>query len=281
MTGNSKNIVKQMQKRPFICTSITSDNKRGFITTAKKAVMGGADLAELRIDFLKDPSPENIKQIISESPIPLIVTNRNKENRGTFKGSESLRISLLHSAIEAKPAFVDIELHAESSSRDEIIQSAHAKHVSVICSYHDFQKTPSAEEMIDTYKEICETGADLAKMVYTPHTEQDLIEIFKATQALQKEKTPYALFGMGEMGQITRLLCHVIGSCLTYCAVKPDPNNGLFQISLKETKSLFDTVSATKGWTSIRKEHKDLLALAIWELTSKESYPFTGKKIVH
>jgi len=281
MIKNYKNIVKQMQKRPFICTSITADNKRSFISTAKKAVKGGADFAELRIDFLKDPSPNNIKEIILESPLPLIVTNRNKENRGTFKGSESLRISLLHSAIDAKPAFVDIELHTEEKSRNEIIEYAHDQHVGVICSYHDFKESPTAEKMVENYKEICETDADLAKMVYTPHTEQDLIEILKATQTLRNEKTPYALFGMGEMGQITRLLCHVIGSCLTYCAVKPDPNNGLFQISLKATKSLFDTVSATKGWTSIRKEHKDLMALAIWELTSKESYPFIGKKIEH
>lgn len=276
-----KKMIKSMQMKPSICTSVTGDNAKDFLSTVKKAVKNGSDFAELRIDCLKNQKPDNINKIILESALPLIVTNRNKENHGKFpSGNEESRLSLLYSSIEAQPAFIDIELYAEQEDRIKVIDAAKNNGVGVICSYHNFQDTPSTEEIVKNYKEICKTDADLAKLVYTPHTKQDVVNILNAVSAMRSFETPFTIFGMGDVGQDTRILSPILGSCLTYCSVNPDPKNGLSQISVKETKKIFDLMeSKKKDWSSIRQEHKELLALAIGEYMSKESYPFIGKLI--
>jgi len=279
--SNSKTIIKLMKKQPLICTSITAPTARGFMSKTKIASSIGSDVAELRIDSLTNQSPENIKKIIKDSCLPLIVTNRNKENRGLFpSGNEQKRLSLLFESMKAKPAFIDIELHTDEEDRNAIIDAAKKKGIGVICSYHDFNDTPSAEKIIKIFKVVASTGADIAKLVFTPHTKKDIVNILHAVEFVRYDNMPSTIFGMGDMGQDTRILSPVLGSCLTYCSIKPDPTNGLSQVSVKDTRAIFDILTKQKkGWTSVRKEHKDLLALAITEFMSKENYPFIGRLI--
>lgn len=279
---NSKKILKLIKKKPLVCTSIIADNKRTFLLKVSSASKGGSDLAELRIDSLKNRDPKNIQEIIRKSSLPLIVTNRNQENRGMFpSGNEESRLYLLRSSMEAKPAFIDIELQTTEKDRDAIIAEAKKKGIGVICSYHDFKNTPKTEAIVQFYKQVAETGADVAKLVFTPHSRKDVANILKAVQLTKFEGIPSTIFGMGEMGQDTRILSPVLGSCLTYCALKVEMNTGLFQVSLKDTKSIFGLIeSKKKNWSSIRKQHKDILALALTEYLSVETYPYYLGKII-
>ena len=85
---------------------------------------------------------------------------------------------------------------------------------------------------------------------------------------------------MGDVGQNTRILSPVIGSCLTYCALNPDPKSGLSQLSLKDTKRMFDLLEMKKGWKALRKEHKDVLSAAMGEYLSTYSYPYGMGQII-
>ena len=279
--SNSKTIIKLMKKQPLICTTIMAPTVRGLMSKIKIASSIGSDIAELRIDSLKNPSPENIKKIITDSCLPLIVTNRNKENHGLFpSGNEEKRLSLLFESMKAKPAFIDIELPTAQADRNAIIDTAKKKGIGVICSYHDFNGTPSAEKIIKIFKKITSTDTDIAKLVFTPKTKKDISNILHAVESVRCDDMPSTIFGMGDMGQDTRILSPVLGSCLTYCSIKPDPTNGLSQISVKDTRAIFELLTKQKkGWTSVRKEHKELLALAIAEFMSKENYPFIGRLV--
>ncbi len=279
--STSKTIIKLMKKQPLICTSTVAPTTRGFLLKTKIASNVGSDIAELRIDSLKNQSPENIKKIIVGSCLPLIVTNRNKENRGLFpSGNEQKRLSLLFESMKSKPAFIDIELHTEEKDRIAIIDASKKKGIGTICSYHDFVRTPSAEKIIEIFKKVSNTGADIAKLVFTPHTKKDVVNILHAVEFVRYDNIPSTIFGMGDIGQDTRILSPVLGSCLTYCAIKSDPTNGLSQVSVKDTRAIFDLLTKQKkGWTSVRKERKELLALAITEFMSKKNYPFIGRLI--
>ncbi len=64
------------------------------------------------------------------------------------------------------------------------------------------------------------------------------------------------------------------------CSIRSDPTNGLSQVSAKDTRAIFELLTKQKkGWTFVRKEHKELLVLAITEFMSKENYPFIGRLI--
>ncbi len=274
-------IIKLMKKQPLICTTILAPTYGVFLSKAKRAYSAGSDMAELRIDSLNNQSPETVKKIIADSRIPLIVSNRNKENHGLCPSkNEQTRLGLLSECIKAKPSFVDIELETDRHDRTAIIDDAKNNRVGVICSYHDFARTPSSKEIIKIFKKIINTAPDVAKMVFTPHTKKDIENILHAVEHLRHEKTPSTIFGMGNMGQDTRILSPILGSCLTYCSLKADPTNGLSQISVKDTRAIFDIlIKQKRGWTSVRQEHRELLALAITEFMSKENYPFIGRLV--
>lgn len=266
-----------LEKRPLICTSILSDSRKSFFDGLEKAISGGSDMAELRIDAFKDAYNEKFYDIISERKLPLIITNRNKENRGLFPGDEESRLNLLKSSLSAKPAFVDIEFFTEAKGRSDIMTTARDNGVGIICSYHDFNGTPSPDGILDIYRDIIKTSPDLVKMVFTPHTNNDALNILEATAALQTERIPFTLFGMGKRGQITRMLGPYLGASLTYCALGPAnaDSNGLYQLSLENTKSLIRPIER-KGWRFMKEKRNDIMALAAIELDDTGSLPFTS-----
>lgn len=266
------NLIKTLDKRPLVCTSIIKDNEKDYFENLVKAIEAGSDLGELRIDFFNKINHDDLLRIMSKSQLPLIVTNRNKENGGYFAADEELRLSLLRSCIESKPAFIDIELSTNEKDRSDIITTARENSVGVICSYHDFTNTPNRKEIFNIYRKVCDAGADLAKLVFTPHTNKDVQNIFEATDSLRYESTPFTLFGMGKKGQITRMLCPLLGASLTYCSLSNNTQNGLYQLSLENTKSFMNHIEK-QGWKAIKEKHKDLMTLATIELNDDGSYP--------
>jgi 3-dehydroquinate dehydratase-1 len=253
-----KGIVRLMKGRPIICTTITASKAGEFVNMTAAAAKLGTDMAELRIDYLKNHDPKDIKKIITKSQLPLIATLRSKDEGGIFpSGNEKKRISLLYEIIECGPAFIDIEFSINEKQRTELIAIAHDKGVGVICSYHDFKNTPPSKEIINIFKKVSKTGTDVVKLVFTPHTAKDVNNILDSVR-LARSDIPSTIFGMGKAGQPTRILSPVLGSCLTYCAVKVNPASNLAQISVKNTRSIFDSLSKKKSWAAIRREPKSL-----------------------
>ncbi|MGC1133330.1 MAG: type I 3-dehydroquinate dehydratase [Nitrososphaeraceae archaeon] len=275
MSQEYNNIADIIKQRPVLCASIVATNEHDYFNQLEKAVEKDVDLAELRLDFINNIDENSAIHLISKSKVPLIVTNRNKENGGTFSGDEKTRLSIIGSSIKAKPAFIDIELSTSEKDRNKIIDLAKENNVGVICSYHDFNKTPSETEIHKIYQEMSKTQSDLIKMVFTPHSNKDARTILKSNYDLRYEKIPYTLFGMGKAGQNTRLLSLLLGSCLTYCSIESNSNtqNGLFQISVEEMKRYFSYLE-NQGWQAIRKRGNEILELSMIELNNDGSYPF-------
>jgi 3-dehydroquinate dehydratase I len=270
-----KDAISIMKQKPLICTSIVRSDKEAILEDLKKASVAGSDFAELRLDFLSQKLESIIKLLISESPLPLIVTNRNRDDGGKFPSDdEDSRLATLNSCIDWKPAFIDIELHTDPTKRAKLIRNAHAHGVGIICSYHDFHATPKAKEIVGKHKEMVATGADVTKLVFTPNSKQDVLEIAKATKELSETSQAFTLFGMGKIGQSTRILCPVMGACLTYCAIEPDAKSNLAQISLEETRRFFSMIERTKGWKSVRESKGDVAMLSAVEFGTVTDSPF-------
>ncbi len=100
-----------MQTR--IAVPISASNKADLLSQAKKAVGAGAEILELRIDYLRDLSVELTKDIINSIQqfvsIPLIVTCRDKKEGGANAYPKELRLNVLIQAVRESIAFVDME----------------------------------------------------------------------------------------------------------------------------------------------------------------------------
>jgi hypothetical protein len=77
---------------------------------------------------------------------------------------------------------------------------------------------------------------------------------------------------MGKKGQITRMVCPLLGASLIYCSLINNTQNGLYQLSLANTKSFILRIEK-QGWKSIKEKRKNLMTLAMIKLDDDGSYP--------
>ena len=78
--------------------------------SAKRAIDDGADLVELRLDFLSSIEPIRIKKEFEKISEKIILTVRRKDEGGKFRESEAKRIELIEQLEDVNNSLVDIEL---------------------------------------------------------------------------------------------------------------------------------------------------------------------------
>lgn len=223
-----------LDARPAIVSVIDDDPAEN----AKAANWLGANILELRLDLLNFSDLDEMKKIIERiklnTKLPCIATNRLRTDGGKWEGSEDERIALLINILPFVEA-VDIELSADEDQRSKVIDAAKAENVTVIISAHDFETTPSVEEMKNILNEAHEAGADIAKLAVLAHTKQDVLDLLQATSDMEK---PVCTIAMGELGKHSRIIAPCYGSRLTYGVIAKAVAPG--QIKIHELKSAME-----------------------------------------
>ncbi|MDO8649029.1 MAG: type I 3-dehydroquinate dehydratase [Candidatus Peregrinibacteria bacterium] len=144
------------------------------LTFAKRVSEAGADLLEIRGDLTPNVPAFN-------TPLPLIVSPRNT--------SASLITNL-------QPSYIDLEL----GETTPIPSSA-----TLIRSFHDYEKTPSLQALLELTEQCRSEGADIIKIVTTINAYDDLATLERLHAALPKEQKRIIL-GMGIRANYNRIL---------------------------------------------------------------------------
>ena len=115
---------------------------------------------------------------------------------------------------------IDIEITKSNEIVRTLIHHAHAKHVLVIASYHDYVKTPDKSELISHLLHMQQCKADVLKLAVMATCHQDLLTL----QSVAKERItlgitrPMILIAMGTFGTYSRIACNRFGSSLTFAS---------------------------------------------------------------
>ena len=110
--------------------------------SAKRAIDDGADLVELRLDFLSSIEPTRIKKEFEKISEKVILTVRRKDEGGKFRWSETKRIELIEQLEDMNNSLIDIELRTILENKKKINQKKNT-----IVSWHDFNKTPKSNKL--------------------------------------------------------------------------------------------------------------------------------------
>lgn len=209
--------------------SIVASIGKAPVDSATKAKKLGADVLELRIDLL-DSDARKILVQIKNIGMPVIITNRMKQEGGAWEGSEAERIQKLSSLLPLADA-VDIELCAEE--RDAVVKKAKSTGKTVIISTHDFQRTPEIDVMLGVIRESFEAGADIAKLAVMPQSFEDVLRLLEVTL---HSKGAVCTIAMGDIGRHSRVIAPIYGSVMTYGYVDAPTAPG--QLKVDELKSI-------------------------------------------
>ena len=210
---------------PRICAAIINND----IAAVKKAEPL-VDLFEVRIDLIG----EDWQGVAGKLNKPWIACNRQKEEGGSWNGSESARIEELLKAIDLGAAIVDIELSTPGVR--ELTKEIKGK-AECLLSYHNMEETPTLEEMKDIVRRQLDAGADICKVVTTACSAADNINVLRLIKEFPDSRV--VALAMGPLGQISRILCPLTGGYLTYTSIEEGKESAAGQLTVNELREIY------------------------------------------
>ncbi len=212
-----------------ICVAISEADAASALAVAKEAIARGAECLEFRFDAMTE-LPDDLSPF-NELAVRRVATVREREQGGGWEGTIEKKWEFLWRA--AQSGFdVDLEFG------HPLIRRAHLlKPSKLIISYHDLKKTPPVGRIIETLVE-CSARADLAKAAFTVRTMKDLAQLVEAAYWFNLSRERFVIIGMGELGTVTRVMAHRLGSTLTYASPVPGKGTAPGQLDLETMKWL-------------------------------------------
>jgi 3-dehydroquinate dehydratase/shikimate dehydrogenase len=207
----------------MICAVVRSETNEDAIASLSEAKRLGADLCELRADYLKSP---DLAKILAAKPLPLLVTVRPTWEGGLYEGDEAVRLGMLEDACLHGADYVDVEYRA--------YKDFNRRGSKLVVSFHDFERTP--EDLEATAKKMAALEPFLVKVACQPRGTADLVRLV----TLQKRfPSPIAVVAMGEFGEALRVLYHRYGGWLTFVSIKAGLESAPGQVTLEEMVRLY------------------------------------------
>ncbi len=234
---------------PKICVSLTSKGEGSVVKEAAEVAKLPCDIAEWRYDMLEayqliselDETGTSIREALAGKP--LIFTFRTKREGGEKAVTPEQYKALLLNVIETKIAdAIDVELFCGEEIFREVCEFAHRYGTVVIGSNHDFEKTPSKEEIKERLNKMFELGADVAKIAVMPQSPADVLTLMSATEEITRNECtgPVITMSMSALGSISRVAGALTGSAMTFASAKNASAPG--QLPVKNCREILDVL---------------------------------------
>lgn len=208
-----------------LCVAIT-DNDIEAVKTVEPLI----DLYEIRIDLIG----EGWRELPGHLVKPWIACNRRTEEGGSWHGSEEERTAELLKAVELGASIVDIELSTPGVAG--LVGQVKGR-AECLLSYHNLEGTPPLEAMKDIVRQQQHAGADICKVVTTAHELTDNITVLELIREFPDLKL--VSFAMGWAGQLSRVLCPLVGSYYTYSSVEVGKESATGQLPAKLLREIY------------------------------------------
>ncbi len=208
------------------------ENALGAIESASRQ---GADLLELRTDYLESPSVEGIAHLISagkQTGKLVLVTCRDPREGGYRPIEQVVRTRILVAALRAGADWIDCEFrNFQIPEVATAILEEWKRHSSarLILSAHNFQglfENPAG--LIDTILGSCPKA--IPKIAYTARHVNDCFTAFD----LIRDYPDAIVIAMGSAGQMIRILAPQFGSPLTFACLDADSSTAPGQMTLSQ-----------------------------------------------
>lgn len=210
-----------------IAVPLTAPTPKKLLEEARKAVAAKPDVIEWRIDFYKNVLDQqeyrNTQQQLIHilGKIPLLTTFRTQHEGGVAPLNDEQYFKLMQwISLNQLTDLLDLELNRDASQTIPIISAAHRAGLKIIISNHEFQQTPSEEEIITRLQQMATMHADIAKIAVMPKNAADVLTLLNATyHADQQISIPLITMAMGQLGKLSRISGSLFGSVLSFASV--------------------------------------------------------------
>lgn len=186
------------------------------------------ELSEIRLDLCRF-SKSQIEKIFS-SGAKLIATFR------PGKVNEQERLDLLKTAINSGATYVDVEFETDYGFKKDIVSTALSKKCDIIVSYHNFENTPSREQLKIIVAQSFDMGATVAKiacLVNKPEDNASILSVYEPGKRIVS-------VGMGELGKISRIAAPFLGAEFTFASATDEFATAPGQVSYTKLRTIVE-----------------------------------------
>ncbi len=210
-----------------------------------KAALGtGAEMLELRTDYLENLSVDLVKNLIafvksdSDKRMPIIVTCRDKRQGGVIDYPQKLRVDVLTSSLKAGAEFIDFEydnylsIEIQEKIRLALSQSSKGR---LILSAHNFEtRFANIGKLYRDILAVCPEA--IPKLVYAANHINDCFEAFDLLHQTSGERI---VFCMGQAGLVSRILAKKLGGFVTFASIDDQSATAPGQSTIEQFKKLY------------------------------------------
>jgi 3-dehydroquinate dehydratase-1 len=210
---------------PAICAPLVASTADALVTEAAAVAAKRPDLLEWRVDFFSaiGDTPAVLAAAARlravAAGIPILFTRRAQREGGQAIALSEGQVLALHAAVAASGNvdLVDFEMGNDAAHVAQVRALTRQHGLPLVLSFHDFQRTPAAEDLQVRFAQAHRLGADIAKVAVMPQSMEDVHRLLGATlQASQALPIPVISMAMGGLGAVSRLCGGVYGSALTF-----------------------------------------------------------------
>ncbi|KAL7131862.1 hypothetical protein ABFS83_12G033700 [Erythranthe nasuta] len=229
--------VGMRKNETLICAPLMADTVDQVVNLMHKSKATGADIVEIRLDHLKSFDPHSdIQKLIKECPLPTLFTYRPIWEGGQYDGDENTRFNALQLCMKLGADHIDIELKA-AHEFNKFLNGGKPEKCKVIVSSHNYDSTPSSEELGNLVARIQAAGADIVKFATTAVDITDVARVFQITVHCQ---VPIIAMVMGERGLMSRILCPKFGGYLTFGTLEAGKVSAPGQPTIEQLLNLYN-----------------------------------------
>jgi 3-dehydroquinate dehydratase/shikimate dehydrogenase len=235
----------------YLAVPIAAKNFEQAQQQTKAALAAGAEMLELRTDYLENLGVDLARDLIAAvksiagKRLPVIVTCRDSRQGGAIAYPHRLRIEVLTSALKSGAEFIDCEyenfLSTETQERIRVALSSSSRG-RLILSAHNFQTRFAGISKL--YRSISTVyPAAIPKLVYTANHINDCFDAFDLLHQTSGERI---VFCMGDAGLISRIIAKKLNSFVTFASIDEETATAPGQLMVGQLKELYhyDSVDA-------------------------------------
>ena len=181
------------------------------------------------------------RYVADASPLPVLATIRT-----SVEGGEAFLDDEDYCALVRTLApLVGVEISRDGAPA--LIEDAHAAGSLVIGSFHDFDATPSDDQLAEVLADMNYAGADVLKFACMATSATDAARVIGA-QAWAREAYDRPVIGiaMGPSGAPTRLVGSALGCAATFATLPGSEGSAPGQFTIEQVRTVLDIIEAQR-----------------------------------
>jgi len=211
-------------RMPMLCAPLVGASREALLAEAAAVRAAAPDIVEWRADFFQ---PLGDAKVVVETAralrgalpgMPLLFTRRSAAEGGQKVSiSEQAVVDVYAAVCEADCVdLVDYEMSNPAGGIQAVREASRRRGIGLVCSYHDFQETPSSAALEAQFRRAQELGGDVAKVAVMPKSREDVLTLLWATLQASQLDIPLISMSMGPLGALSRIAGFAFGSALTF-----------------------------------------------------------------